>query len=161
MNDSVIMNQNQSVGIIARVSSLGFGRTLGPWAFGPGLGPDHLNVESREAAAWAQARAQSSRAQSTPKAQVLALSTGTNALAPIHDDYHSHVCSSLPNASKSRQANLSEFRKSCHGGLDRKRRAWEQDECGHMLFSCASRASGIYSFSNWSLSSCDVLDAVA
>ena len=40
MNDStsIIMNQSQSIGISARGGGLGFGRALGPWASGPGLG---------------------------------------------------------------------------------------------------------------------------
>ena len=35
MNDIIIMNQSQSIGISARGRALGFG----PWALGPGLGP--------------------------------------------------------------------------------------------------------------------------
>ena len=39
MNDSIIMNQSQSIGISARGRALGFGHALSPWALGPGLGP--------------------------------------------------------------------------------------------------------------------------
>ena len=39
MNDILIMNQSQSIGISARGRALGFGRALGPWALGSGLGP--------------------------------------------------------------------------------------------------------------------------
>ena len=39
MNDIIIMSQSQSIGISARGRALGFGRALGPWALGSGLGP--------------------------------------------------------------------------------------------------------------------------
>ena len=39
MNDIINMNHSQSIGISARGRALGFGRALGPWALGPGLGP--------------------------------------------------------------------------------------------------------------------------
>ena len=40
MNDIIIMNQSQSIGISSRGRALGFGRALGPWALGPVLGTD-------------------------------------------------------------------------------------------------------------------------
>ena len=39
MNDRIVMNQSQSIGISARGRALGCGHALGPWALGPGLGP--------------------------------------------------------------------------------------------------------------------------
>ena len=56
MNDIIIMNQSQTIGISARGRALGFGHALGPGA--PGM----------------------------PKAQGSASSTDANALALIHDD---------------------------------------------------------------------------
>ena len=73
MNDSIIMNQSQSIGISARGRALGFGHALGPWALGPGLGPGRRRPGAQCAAAWAPPKAQGPWAYPKPKALPRAL----------------------------------------------------------------------------------------
>ena len=91
MNDIIIMNQSQSIGISGRGRALGFGHALGPWALGPGLGPGRHALHAGPAAAWAQVRAQGPWGQGPPKAQGPASSADANALALIHDDNIIHM----------------------------------------------------------------------